>query len=142
MSLRAEPLNLDALMVLLKKNGTNELCSDDVDVLKKNRISWAIYDDERPVMCGGITQYWQGRGEAWAVFDPDCRKQFLGIHKITKRLLLESGVKRIEASVKIGFDHGHRWIKALGFKLDAELLKSYLPDGSDVSLYSMVGGAV
>lgn len=83
-------------------------------------------------------KYWEGRGEAWAIIDDDCKKEFLTIHNFAKRFFEICPLKRIEATVDAGFSPGHRWVKMLGFKLEAPLLKSYLPNGGDSSLYAKV----
>lgn len=91
------------------------------------------------VLCvGGVTEYWPGRGECWCTFTKDCKEEFVLIHRVALRLFESVPVRRIEASVAINFNEGHRWIKALGFTLDAPLLKAYLPGGGDVALYSKV----
>ncbi len=94
--------------------------------------------DKKVLCCGGVTEYWPGRGECWCTFTKDCKKEFVAIHRVALRLFDMYPGNRIEASVAINFNEGHRWIKALGFKLDAACLKKYLPDGGDVSLYSRV----
>lgn len=88
--------------------------------------------------CGGVAEYWPGRGECWATFSGDWKRYKKSIHRVAKTVMDLYPGRRIEASIMIGFEDGHRWIKALGFKLDAPLLKAYLPDGGDVSLYSRV----
>lgn len=88
--------------------------------------------------CGGVTEYWPGRGECWCTFTQDCRSEFVAITRTAIRLFESVPVKRIEAAVELHFNEGHRWIKALGFKLDAPLLQAYFPDGKDAVLYSRV----
>lgn len=100
--------------------------------------SYTILLGDRPLLCAGVVEYWKGRGESWAIFDPECRRHFVEIHHIVKKYLDDCPVRRIEAAIQVDFTAGHRWIKALGFKLDAEKLEAFLPNGNDVSLYSMV----
>lgn len=92
----------------------------------------------RILMCGGIAEYWENRGEAWALLSTDCRAEFIGLHNATKRLFEVCPIRRIEAAVDVDFHPGHRWIMSLGFKLEAPRLKSYTVDGRDVSLYARV----
>lgn len=108
--------------------------------LEHAKLSYAILDaDTKQVLfCGGVSEYWKGRGECWAVFHAAVKKDFVLIHRAVKRYFDMVQVKRIEAAVKTDFIEGHRWIKSLGFSLEAACLKSYLPDGSDVALYSRV----
>ncbi len=94
--------------------------------------------DGKVLCCGGVTEYWPGRGEGWCVFTKDCKKEFVAIFRAAASVFDFYPGRRVEAAIAVNFNEGHRWIKGLGFKLDAPLLKSYLPDGGDVSLYSRV----
>lgn len=107
--------------------------------LEKSSAAGSIVNsDDQVLVCGGVTEYWPNRGEAWAFVSPAAKKHFLSVHKIVKDFLKICPIRRIEASVEIGFKSGHKWVQALGFELDAPLLKAFLPDGKDVSLYSRV----
>lgn len=92
------------------------------------------------IAAAGLLEYWPGRCEVWAVFDPACKPYFLQIHNAVKRFLRVVYVRRIEAIVETDFTAGHRWVKSLGFKMEAERLRSYTVDGLDVSLYVMIKG--
>jgi hypothetical protein len=94
--------------------------------------------DGSVLACAGIVQYWDSRGEAWAMFDPNFKECFLAVHNAVKRFLNVCPMKRIEAVVDLGYERGHRWIKLLGFDLEAPLLKAYRPDGRDCALYAKV----
>lgn len=108
--------------------------------MEKDGLNYAILCGEtgQVLFCGGVTEYWKGRGECWAVFHHSVKKKFLEIHRCVVRYFEMVDVKRIEATVKLDFDEGHRWIKALGFTLEAPRLKCYYPTGDDVALYSRV----
>lgn len=94
--------------------------------------------DGQPVFIGGVRQYWPGRGEAWALVHPECAKHPIKLHKVVKRFFDLCTVRRIEASVEVDFAIGRRWVEALGFKLEAERLEAYLPNGKDCALYARV----
>ena len=100
--------------------------------------AFTVMDDDRVLACGGVTDYWPGRGECWATFTKDVKKEFVLITRAAKTVIDSYPGRRVEASVRCDFEEGHRWIRLLGFKLEAERLEKYLPDGSDVSLYSKV----
>jgi hypothetical protein len=97
----------------------------------------AMLGDE-VMLSAGVHQYWDGRGEAWAMFNNNCKKHFLTLHNIIKRYFDLTSYRRIEAAVEVDFEPGHRWVKALGFQLEANVLKSYTPDGKDCSLYAKI----
>jgi hypothetical protein len=112
----------------------------NIDALEKSPHSYTLMteEDERVVGCAGVVEYWSGRGEAWAILDTDSRHEFLAMHNTVKRFLDVCPVNRIEAAVDLHFDNGHRWVMALGFRLDAARLRAFFPNGRDASLYSRV----
>lgn len=92
----------------------------------------------RVVMCGGIVEAWRGRGVAWSIIDQRCHFDFVPIHRAVKNFLAICPLRRIEAEVSIGFRNGHRWMRMLGFKKEAERMRAYLPTGEDATLYALV----
>lgn len=98
--------------------------------------SWIVND--RAVGCGGVIEFWDDRGEAWAVLESGLKTEFLSIHRAVSRFFEMCPLNRIEATVLHSFKEGHRWMKALGFEVEAPLLKSYFPNGADATLYAKV----
>lgn len=102
-----------------------------------------IYKDQ-VMVCGGITPYWSGRGQLWTVFSEQSKDNFVPVFRCIRRWLdslLDGNYRRIELSVDIGFDIGKRRAEMLGFFMETELARQYLPDGKDVSIYSLVKGS-
>lgn len=93
-----------------------------------------------PVLCGGILEHWENRGEAWLVFGMPKTEDFIFLYRAVDRFLKASKLRRIEMVVDFNFDAGHRWARLLGFKKEADRLVAYRPNGGDVSLYGMVRG--
>jgi hypothetical protein len=116
----------------------NVLKPEHLLALECNWAFSAIGEDGRVLCSAGVNELWPSRGEAWAVLHPRCKSEFLGIHNAVKRFLLVCPIRRIEAAVKVGFQEGHRWAKALGFELEAPRLKAYSPEGHDMALYARV----
>lgn len=106
--------------------------------LQRSKHSYTLLDGNRVLMCTGIVKYYEDRGEVWAIMGRNLRKEMFSIHKMAKRFLEMAPFKRLEATVSYTFEPGHRWVKMLGFTKEAELMKHYLPDGRDASLYSLV----
>ena len=92
----------------------------------------------RVVTCAGVIEYWHDRGEAWAIMDRTFGQDFLPIHRAVKRFLDLVPYRRIEAVVDYEFVNGHRWVKMLGFRVEAERMKAYLPRGRDATLYARI----
>lgn len=106
------------------------------DLKKKSPYAKSIISDTgRVLLCGGVVMYWENRGEAWAVIDQFSRRDFVGVFNRARKFLDECPVRRIEANIDVDFEAGHRWIKLLGFKLEASRLEKYRIDGGDSSLY-------
>jgi len=88
--------------------------------------------------CAGIQIPWPGLGEAWAVIAPEGRRYPRYVHFAVRsgmrRLIAEHGLRRVEATVALDFDEGHRWVTLLGFVEDG-IADGYLPDGGDAMRY-------
>lgn len=97
-----------------------------------------ISDDGRVVVCAGVADLWENRGEAWSVLNPVCKREFLGIHNAVKRFLDVCPIRRIEAAVDIDFEAGHRWARLLKFELETTRARAYLPSGNDAAIYVRV----
>lgn len=112
---------------------------ESLPVLEKAPHAYTVFSDDGKVMaCGGLADYWENRAEVWAVLNENVRPHFVALHGFAKRLLEYAPFRRIEAAVEKECQFGHRWVKALGFELEAPLLKRYLPNGNDCSLYARV----
>lgn len=139
--MRVEKLKADDLKKLLERRAKSflgvGLTEAQVISLEASEHTYTAFFDGKPIICGGVTEYWRNRGEAWAVVDPECRQHFVSIHSAVKRFLDICPVTRVEAAVEIGFEAGHRWVRALGFKYEATCRK-FLPDGQTALLYSRV----
>lgn len=98
---------------------------------------------ERVLAIGGITPYWPGRGHVWSLFSLEAKKNFVPLYRAMNgwiNEMLDTKYRRIELSVDYGFKKGMRRAQMMGFKLECEHAKGYLPDGGDVSVFSRVRG--
>lgn len=112
--------------------------TDRAKAIESDPYSYTIMSGEKVLLCGGVTQYWPNRAEAWAIMDEGSTSEFIQVHRAVKKFLDSCTIKRIEAAVDVDFEAGHRWAELLGFELEAECLKAYLPNGRDCSLYARV----
>lgn len=101
---------------------------------------WAFtgLDGERVVCVGGVCEIWANRAIAWMLIDRDAGAHFVAIHKAAQRMLELAPYARIEADTPCEFEPGHRWLKMLGFQLEAERMRAHRVDGGDSALYSKV----
>jgi ribosomal protein S18 acetylase RimI-like enzyme len=98
--------------------------------------SFSVMNGDTVLGCAGISPMWRGRGLAWAYISSDAGEHFMFIHRATARFLDAQTDRRIEMAVDVDFKEGHRWAQMLGFKLEAERMRGYLPSGGDCSLYA------
>lgn len=105
---------------------------------EKLPYSWSILVDGQPMACVGVTPYWQGRGEAWALIDVHSGKHFVPLIRAMKRILSLIDCDRIEATIQRDFEQAHRLVKLLGFEIEADCMRKYGVTGLDYSLYARV----
>lgn len=98
-------------------------------------MSFAAVEDGKAFCCGGIIDYWPGRSSAWMILPEDLGHRFVPVHKAVKAFLEMQDYGRLEAVTASDFSNGHRWLKMLGFKLETERMKGYLPTGQDAAMY-------
>lgn len=94
--------------------------------------------DGRPIAVGGIRELWANRGLCWTFIDKGAGKHFTELHRIVKRMIEIAPYRRLEAETPCGFEQGHRWLKMLGFTLEAERMRAFQIDGGDSALYAKV----
>lgn len=135
--LRAEDV-AKLLAIKADKMLGSSLIAEQAQSLERTPHACSVFVDDQLIMCGGVTEYWKGRGEAWAIFDPSGKRYFATIQRATRDFFDRCPVRRVEASIECGFTVGKRWVQSLGFKLECERLQSFFPNGGDATLYSRI----
>lgn len=111
---------------------------DDIRTLE-NEWATTLMEKGKPLICVGPMVYWSNRALIWSfIGDMITTTDFLKIHFRAKRYIASLPFNRLEAAIDTDFAVGHRWIKLLGFKLEAKCMKAYQLDGRDSSLYSRI----
>jgi RimJ/RimL family protein N-acetyltransferase len=100
--------------------------------------SYTIIADDIPIAVGGIIEYTPERALMWSFLDHRAGRHFISLHRSVSRLLEILPYRRIEAECDCDFSAGHRWLKKLGFKLEAPRMRAYLQNGGDAALYARV----
>lgn len=106
---------------------------------KQDSISFVV--DDKVQMCGGVRPYWPGRGQIWTVFSEHTMENFVPSFRAIKRWLkyqISTNYSRLELSVDYNVTQGKRRAEMLGFTLEVERARKFLPNGEDCTLYSMV----
>jgi len=91
-----------------------------------------------PMMCCGVHGDGMGRGVLWALVSQDIGRHMVQITKLCRRFFDNSGYRRLETVVDYDFIAGHRWVRLMGFELEAKRMRSYYPNGRDCSLYAKI----
>lgn len=93
---------------------------------------------DKVIGVGGVAEMWAHRALLWSFVDRRAGPHFVSVHRATQRFLDVLPYRRIEAEVDVEFEPGHRWIKALGFTLEAPRMRAFRVDGGDSALYARV----
>lgn len=100
--------------------------------------AWTGSVDGKPVWCFGWSEVYPTRALVWTYIGADAGPHLVAMHREAVRLLDAMPHKRIETEVDCDFEQGHRWVRMLGFELDAARLRGHRADGGDVALYARV----
>lgn len=83
---------------------------------------------ERILGCAGIIDSGMGTGLLWALASKDSGAHFVALIRAVRRLISLHPLRRLEATVELGFRPGCRALELLGFTCEG-LMKKYGPDG-------------
>lgn len=97
-----------------------------------------VEDEGQVLMCTGMVPVFKEYGYLWSVLAPETGLKMVGIHRIAVRFLDTLTVRRLEATVEVGFDAGVKWMEMLGFELEAPRMRCYGPNGEDHMLFAKV----
>lgn len=134
------PFRVEHLEQLERQKGMiySKISNFNRRLIEESSTAYTVTASDRILMCAGIIPYWNNRAEGWAMFDHNLKSYFVTAHRAVVKFLDSTPCKRIECVVNRDFEQGHRWAKALGFKIEAHLMKTYFEDGSDAVLYARV----
>lgn len=135
------PMTAEHLITLLDEPMNAPLIENfaDIELIKKSDPG-AVLVNGVPTVCGGVNEYWKGRGHLWSVFSEKSKYNFVptfrGIQAYVQAQL-EQRFERIEMSMACDFLQAHRRAKMLGFQMEIYRAEKYL-FGQDCSIYSLV----
>ncbi len=104
----------------------------------EGEFAFAGLVDDQVMAVAGITKLWENRAIVWSFVDHRAGPHFGAIHRAALRILELAPYARIEADTPCEFAQGHRWLRMLGFQMEAERMRAYRPDGGDSALYARV----
>lgn len=89
------------------------------------------------ILCGGIMTMGNKHGMLWAVLAADAGAHMLALHRATRRFIRIEPLRRLEATVEVGFFAGCRWLEMLGFEGEG-VMRGYGENGEDHVRYARV----
>ena len=107
------------------------------DLMEKT-YSQSIIVEGEVMGCGGIIEFWRGRGQLWALFNERSGIKMMSTFRAIQRFIETATFKRIEIAVPYELAVGHKRARLLGFKLECEKAECYLSNGGAASLYSRI----
>jgi hypothetical protein len=135
------PYKAEHLMALKLQAG-QEYClpyvTDEYARMLEGQFAFTAIDGDVVIAVGGVAELWENRALAWSFIDHRAGKYFTQLHKAVLRVLEVIPYRRIEAETSCDFEQGHRWLKMLGFELEAPRMKAFRVDGGDSALYARV----
>ena len=96
--------------------------------------AFTAFDDDRPLMVGGIVHFWPGRAMLWSYLATGAGPHLAALTRATRRFIDLQAVRRLELYVDEEFRPGHRWAEMLGFKFESRL-EAFRPDGGNQCCY-------
>jgi len=99
-------------------------------------VSLACVQGARILAFGGIAEQWPGRGILWGLLTDSIGATFTPVHRIVRRALDTTALKRVEAHVDVNHAEAVRWIELLGFTREG-VMRSFW-NGYDFALYARV----
>lgn len=94
----------------------------------------SVFCGETLLGSAGIAPFGFGGAALWAMISKDAGRHFVAVHRIALRFLDACPVRRLEASVAVGFESGCRWLQMLGFQSEG-IMRAYVP-GEDYMRYA------
>jgi len=127
-----------ALDLQMNQQSTTRFITLDYAKSLEGEFSYTVLLDGSPIAVGGVAKLWENRAFVWSMMDRCAGPYFTAIHRAAKKALERAPYRRIEADTPCDFPQGHRWLRMLGFHVEAERMQAYMPDGADHTLYAKV----
>lgn len=110
-------------------------------IIEDSGKALTVFIDERPALCIGIIDIWDGLGEVWIVVSNEITQRPVSIARGMRELLAEyfeyGGYRRIQSNVRADWDTARRFAKFVGMKEEG-LMPSFGPDGADYVRFAKV----
>lgn len=113
-----------------------------IPALERMDKVWVLYCDGRVISIFGLVDFWPGRCESFTFMGKNLGSKFIVAFKTIKKKLYEflPRYNRIECVIETDDKENQRWARALGFKLETERMHKFSTNGTDCSMFVLIGG--
>lgn len=125
----SDPLN-EVNRKLFPLSIIHTLCDDAYTVV--------ILVKDEPVLIGGLSIYWQGRGKLWTLFTTKSKRNFVPVFRLMKKYVDGLDIKRVELDIPYGDDNLKRRAELLGFTKYADRARCFDSFGEDCTLFERI----
>ncbi len=98
-------------------------------------MAYTLWDNDKPIACGGVLPVWDGVGSVWCVMSNDVRNHGLELTKKVRFLMNDTmefySMHRLNAIVSVNKPEYVRWARLMGFEIETVLEKA-APDKTDL----------
>lgn len=133
-------LPMDLMMIALQPHQralTAEVATPQyAEQLAAHGEAYTVAADGDVVAVIGLIHQWDGCSRAYAFMGENAGRHMLSITRQVRDYLARCKVRRIEAAVQDDFTAGHKWAKALGFRVEGQMRKYW--NEHDALLYARV----
>lgn len=115
----------------------DSITEDIVKEVVASPCAWTILSDGVPVCIWGKVHVWNGRAIIWALMGEGSRSCMKQLIECGRETIDRMDEQRIEATVRVGFPAGVRFIELLGFAREC-VMEKFSSDGDAEYLYARV----
>lgn len=108
------------------------------EILARCVHSWSVLRGTEVLVCAAIVECAPHRAKVWSVVSEAAGPHLYQISRIALQEMKKLPYTRLEATVDCEFEAGHRWMKVLGFELEAERMRLFSDDKRDHALYARI----
>lgn len=105
-------------------------------------VAFTVFDKNIAIGIVGVLSIWDGLGDAFTIISKDIKNHGRAAYEaaglLVPTIFNSMKLRRLQATVLVGFDVGVKFIENIGFQREG-IMKKWTPDGDDVYIYAMVG---
>lgn len=132
------PSDIAAVQAQPEQQAEHAIMIGQAPILACFSFASSFWHDDVCIGCLGVAGTPLGSGYAWAILSAASGRSMAGITRHAERVLRRAPYRRIQTTVLCDFTAGHRWMRHLGFTIEAERMRCYDSAERDHALYARV----